>query len=256
MAKSFFKKGFSDKPNIPKRKFQPRIWLPAPREGEAPDPKKDRNEFIVVHEGEPTAFYEHQCKLNGKWTNWFTCLLANGIEEECPLCDHGEYRAYYAAAYTVIDKTPYPRKDGTTNRGTKKLLIAKSEMLGRFELWAADHLDDDGRPDLWGVEFRVYRTSGEAPNIGDDWKEVKVWTEDELEEYFADELEEDENFLEPLDYEEWFKPCSVDELRSIAKLLGPSKAEKSEAERGPIGKRTKRRAVGGSPKKKGIKFDS
>ena len=240
MAKSFFKKAHGDKPVMPKKKFQPRHWMPAPDEGEKPDPKEDAQHMIVTHRGEPVGFYEHQVKINGDWRNWFTCLTMNEIGDRCPLCEHGEYRAYWAGAMTVLNITPFDTKNGE-NKGRRQLVIAKNEMLGRFELWTEEDGNPDSDPrDLYGVQYRVLRSSGDAANIGDDWKKRKLWTAEELEKHFAeiqDEIaeqdwdgaeEEAENLLEMLDYEEIFAPCTVEELEGVVAAIGPpSKGKKT-----------------------------
>jgi len=256
---SFLKKGFGDKPNMPKVTFQSRLWMPAPPEGEKPDPKEDANKVIVTHHGEPVGFHEHQVKLNGKWTNWFTCLLLNEIGDRCPLCEHGEYRAYWCGAMTVLNTTPFNTKNGE-NRGRRQLVVAKNEMLGRFELWAQEDGCEDNDPrDLFGVEYRILRSSSDAANIGDDWKKTKLWTREKLDEHFAeiqDEIagqgwdgceEEADNLLEPFNYEELFAPCTVEELEAVVTALGPAGGAKKGRGRGKGG--TSRGA-----KKKGISY--
>jgi len=254
---SFLKKGFGDKPNLPKKTFQNRLWIPAPPDGEKPDPKEDANNVIVLHQGEPVGFYEHQCKINNDWKNWFTCLSLNEIEDRCPLCEHGEYRAYWAGAMTVLNTTPFNTKNGP-NKGRRQLVIAKNEMLGRFELWAQEDGDEAEDPrDLYGVEYRILRSSGDAANIGDDWKKRKLWTREELEEEFAEVMEqlaeqdwdgaeeEAENLLEMLPYEEIFAPKTIDELEAVCSVLGaPSKDKKrgrSSSSKG--GHRSKKKGV-------------
>jgi hypothetical protein len=245
MASSFFKKGYSDKPNLPKKEFQPRHWMPAPDEGEKPDPKEDATHMIIIHRGEPVGFWEHQVKLNGDWRNWFSCPLQNEVEDECPLCEHGEYRAYFAGAMTGLDITPFETKDGV-NQGRRKLIVAKNEMLGRFELWASEDGAEEGS--LYGVQYRILRSSSDAANIGDDWKKKKLWTPEDLEAHFEevkDALmeadwdgaeEEAENLLEPYDYDDWFEHKTMDELRAVAAALGtPSKKKKGKRSRGKKG---------------------
>ena len=57
-----------------------RFWLPV-------EPTREtRITFVddtaaLAHKPE-LAVYEHQLYLNGRWTNWFTCLGAG----KCPLC--------------------------------------------------------------------------------------------------------------------------------------------------------------------------
>lgn len=206
---SFFKDGFSSRPKGGGKKFQSRFWLPKDM-----DPK-DAVSIIVIHKGQPVGFWEHQVKINGDWRNWFTCLKENGISKRCPLCQHGEYKAYYVGALTIIDRSSYENKKGEQITDSKRLLMAKSEMLGRFELMASKRGGE-----LYGTEWSVCRTgANQAPSIGDYWDFQKKWTKAELAEEFAEKLEADENFLKVEDYETWFKPLSEEDLEAIVEQL-------------------------------------
>jgi hypothetical protein len=136
------------------------------------------------------TFYEHTVFVNGKWRN-IVCIAGN---EPCPLCEVNNSH-YLVGVLTVIDHTPYTKKDGTVIKFQKKLFVAKQTTLKLLQKLATK------RGGLAGCTFEVSRSSGKEPSVGNLFEFVQ---KDDLQ-ALRDHFGKDANgnvIAEPFCYEE------------------------------------------------------
>lgn len=163
----------------------------------------------------PFTYEEHNLHLNGHWRNWFTCLAGqkddDGKPIVCPICASGDKPAL-VAAYTVMNKDSYPKKDGSTGNPDGNelcLFVCKSQVQKTLRRAAKK------RKGLRGWQVELTRTSGEAPNTGDNFEFDEKVT-----------LPKD---VQPFNYLEILAPKTVEELEKI--LSGGSQEVEADDER-------------------------
>jgi len=132
------------------------------------------------------------------------CQQSSG--HDCFLCDfvdslpRGETNRPYArpmAFFSIIDLTPYEKKDGTVIPATKKLLKANKgtvEMIRR-------EMDDEGSESLFGSLWAVSRGKEKSPKpaaVGDKYSYKKKVDMDAL----LEQLGGDANLIQPFTVEE------------------------------------------------------
>lgn len=177
------------------------------------DPKKGRN-IVIIEKGEGFELHEHNYELDGQWQQ-ITCPKKSGLRPRCALCRKG-YRPYWVAFFTIIDRDKWKDRNGKIHQDEKKVLPVKDQSMGRLEAILAREKAED----LFGAEIYTCRTGGQqSPAIGDIFDPVKRWTEKSLKREFAEQLEEDETFLDSFDYNEVFAPPSDEEIEDIADAL-------------------------------------
>ncbi len=148
-------------------------------------------------------FYEHQLNLGGHWRNWFVCV---GEQEICPICEGGS-KPSLVAAFTVIDHTPFTKKDGTVVKFSKKLMVVKKDTLKVFQKMA------EKRGGLKGCTFDVTRTSENDASVGNmfDFTDKITKKADLIAKYgFPADFD-----FSPADYVKEFPYQSADELRKL-----------------------------------------
>lgn len=163
--------------------------------------KATERKIIFLTEGNASPVcWEHQVRLGGKWTNWFTCLSMIG--KDCGLCkwaeEHdGAYRRYKAQFFTIIDCAQYTDKRGVEHKNEKKLFCSKkrtSEILKRKYLRRIE--EDQG---LKLALFNVARTnSDQSSSVGEDFEFIRMCKPENL---AADDID-----ISELDYDELLKP--------------------------------------------------
>lgn len=73
------------------------------------------------------SIYEHRVYIDGKWQQ-YTCVKEF---QPCPLCKMSSKnvsRASFVSYFTIIDFTPFQRRDGTLAKYSKRLYGAKGNM--------------------------------------------------------------------------------------------------------------------------------
>jgi hypothetical protein len=131
-----------------------RFWLPVGASKE-----------LVFLDDEPTCLREHNPKLNGRWSNWFTCL--SGVSGEDPVCCQilGEnYRQYFVGYYTVVDCSKWTDKKGNSYQYEVKLLPAKMSTINKLKRKKED------RGTLVGCMYKVSRDTDKDPSVGGDFE--------------------------------------------------------------------------------------
>ncbi len=121
-------------------------------------------------------YYEHTVFHNGKWTQ-FPCVAE---QEPCPICESGE-RAALVGVFTVVDHTPFKKKDGSTIERSRRLYVAKRNTVKILQTLATK------REGLAGCTFDISRSGDKSPSAGnlfdfiqkDDMKDVAAaWGDD------------------------------------------------------------------------------
>jgi len=160
----------------------------------------------------PFTYMEHNLKLNGTWRNWFTCLEgekdSNGRPVICPICSSGD-RPSLVAAYTIINRNSYAKKDGSTGNANKdelNLFVCKSKVQKDLRRKTVSHKG------LRGCAFHAIRGTSESANTGDLF-EFKEKTELSID-------------IKPYAYLKILAPKSVEELQKI--ISGESQTVKAD----------------------------
>ena len=163
-------------------------------------------------------FNEHQYEANGSYYNYDTCI--QDIEGECPLCESG-CKIAPVGVVSIIDLTEYKKKDGTTTSPTKKVMVLKQGGRERY-LRKQDKLGG-----LAYKKFEVYRSNdkkGEA--TGTDVEYEKDVDPEKLKQLAPKDVNPDE-WIQPFDYTEIFKPKTAAQLRAAIGLSEPVGAAES-----------------------------
>lgn len=132
----------------------PRFWI-----------KAGTKTQIVFIDDEPACIHEHSPKINGSWKNWFTCLKDSNPEDAACCEILGFDTRHYVGYFTIIDCTEWKDQKGNVHNFEIKLLPAKLKSL---KLLQSKKEDRDNR--LAGRVYRVSRTDGNAPGIGNDYE--------------------------------------------------------------------------------------
>lgn len=181
--------------------------------------KKGNSTNIILLDDLLFPVYEHRFKKDGHYNNFETCTKE--LEGECPLCE-SDNKPYLAMVTTIIDLTPYERKDGTKVEASKKLMVVKKGNAEKY-LRRQKNMGT-----LVGKKFNVYRSSdpkGEATGTDLEYeKDVDI----EILKQFAPDGVDPNEWLQPYDYKELFAPKSVAELRNIIGLSDPIGSEDSQ----------------------------
>jgi len=136
-----------------------RFWMP-----------KDSEKSVVFLTEEPFIYLEHNWKSGSSYRNWGTCM--SPLDEPCGYCDLS-FNKYQAAAFTVVDCSPWTDKDGNEHRFTKRLFIAKSGVWETIER-KRRLLKEDGHT-LRGAAFRIFRGKDpKSPGVGEDFEFRKM----------------------------------------------------------------------------------
>jgi hypothetical protein len=152
------------------------------------------------------AWWEHQCKINGDWRNWFPCTAEMG--EPCPICAEGASPSW-VAAFTVIDHSEWTSKQsGKTYKNQRKLFVCKRDTFRTLQLIAKK------RGGLAHCTFDVSRSGEKSENVGNlfDFTEKHK----DLNEFLVS-LGVPEEERVPYDYEDGktIRPYSADELKKL-----------------------------------------
>ena len=134
---------------------------------------------VIFLDDDPIVLEEHQLKVNGDWRNWFTCRRI--LNEPCILCDELKDTPSTVGFYTVVDLTEYTDKKGNVHKNTIKLFAPKFKALQVIKRLSMKR-KEAGHDGIALCVFDVFRSSGDAYNVGDvftfeaqtTWDEVKV----------------------------------------------------------------------------------
>lgn len=140
-------------------------------------PKSQERRVIFLTEGDKAfgPVWEHNFRLDGRWTNWVTCLEPLGVA--CPFCkfskdNDGMFRRYKAVFFTIIDTHEFEDRSGKKRSNVKRLFVAKKDTLEKLQRKYFQRLEAGGR--FRGALFNIYRGSSEkSPSVGDDFDFVK-----------------------------------------------------------------------------------
>lgn len=151
-----------------------RLWMP-------PETKT----LLMFLDDDPTGYWNHGFKLNGKWTGNEPCHKKNlGLAEssggECAVCASGDKMfPAYTNHYTMINMTPWITDKGREINFRRQIFACKmgskekpgiAKKVGRL-------FETHGR--LKGLIFEVYRSGKKTESCGDDFTLVeKVSPED------------------------------------------------------------------------------
>lgn len=144
------------------------------------------NEFDLL---DTPSFYEHTIFFNGKWQNFVA-----PEDEEDPIAEQHDRKADFVQAFTVIDHTPFTRKDGTKIKASKKLFICKRTTLKLLTNIAKK------RGGLTGASFDVMRSGDKSPAVGDNFDFVEKKTLQELAKEYGEDLASPADYAEEIPY--------------------------------------------------------
>lgn len=181
-----------------------RFWVPVGEQRE-----------IVVLDAEPgPCFYEHQLQnpRNGKWDIHEACPKE---WEPCPLCDT-QKDSYYVMMLTVMDLTPYTKKNGEVVNHSRKLLAVKTQQQPFF----LRQFDRHGT--LRGLQLLMARDNRQTAGIGNP-EFVALHSEEDIMSSFGHDqvvsqdgkvLKEANSDCFALQYEQLFTQPSAEDLRA------------------------------------------
>lgn len=160
-AKSWYDTGYGgvrrEQERIEQGSGPNRLWMPA-------GAKKE----VVFVDDEPVCIHEHNPKMNGEWTNWFTCL--KDVYEDvacCEILNPSGYKPYYVGFYTCIDCSEYIDKKGNKYQYEMKLFPAKLKTLKRLQMRRTE------RGPFAGKLFSIMRVDDKSPSSGDEFEIIR-----------------------------------------------------------------------------------
>lgn len=186
--------------------------------------KKGDEGYQVALDSPDFYVYEHSYAPDQNWKAMIheTCIK-NISDDDCPMCEEGVPRSLVSVS-TIIDCREFEDSNGKKRKNTKKLLVAKSKTTEKL-LKQMERRDGD----LSRCVYLVSRgESGTEERTGEDWEFVERLSKKKLLSLKMDDKMTDEEFLEPFDYEELFKPKTAAELRKILGTGQPIGAEEDE----------------------------
>jgi len=174
--------------------------------------------YIIFFDNLDTFLLEHQFQANGSYYNYETCI--RDIEGECPLCESNNASALISVA-TVFDLTEYKKKDGTLAKPRKKIVVFKKGGTERF-LRKQEKLNG-----LKFKKFEVYRSMDQKGEATGTEVEFEKEIDPKVLEQFCPEGEKFEDWIQPYNYADIFKPKSAAELRAAMGMSEPVGASES-----------------------------
>ena len=163
-------------------------------------PQKDSK--VIFLDDDPPIIEEHQLKINGRWTNWFTCRKMLG--ERCIICDELGDSPYTIGFYTILDLSEYQNKKGETVKNTIKIFAPKFKALQMIKRASQKR----GGLTHWVCD--IYRSAPDAFNVGDvfEWEEKTD----------ADAIKQLNPDAEVANYAEILAPKTNEELKKILNM--------------------------------------
>jgi len=130
-------------------------------------------------------YMEHTLFFNGRWDN-FVCL--EDSDGPCPICASDD-KPSLVGVLTIIDHTPFTKKDGTEIKFSKKLFIMKRTTMKLLQKKAVK------QGGLTGCTFEVSRLGEKDPAVGSSFDFVEKTPLKQLQSEYEDKAE-------PANYEE------------------------------------------------------
>jgi len=159
--------------------------------------------------------WEHTIKIGNKWRNYFTCIKEI---DSCPLCEGGENPSFILVG-TVINHKKWKSSDGSMHQNEKMLFVAKGRARQRL-LKQIERRDNNLK--FCAYEMARGTTQTEAAT-GEDFEFLKRLTKKALSKLIP--KGENDDWLNPFDYEKIFAPLSVEDLTKLAGGETPVGAE-------------------------------
>lgn len=135
--------------------------------------RPEETQRVLFLDDEPSVFWEHGYKWNGKYGNFTPCLEKNGLADSCPLCENVKNNyASLVGLFTVITLTEVvaKRKDGSKASYCFQRKIFRAKMgskekpgvLKKIERLKQKH----GR--LRGLVIECFRNGSKTESVGDE----------------------------------------------------------------------------------------
>jgi hypothetical protein len=128
-----------------------RLWIP---------PGKTNQ--VVLIDDTPVAIYEHQWRMNGRWTNFYTCL--QGVDDPVCCAEGGEKTRSYIGYYSIVQCTETVDKKGNKYQFELQLLGAKLKILKKLKR------KKEERGSLAFLQFKITREDDKSPSCGDEFE--------------------------------------------------------------------------------------
>lgn len=114
---------------------------------------------FVFADDDPFCLYEHNFKMDGRWTNWVTCL--QGVSDDCVCCQIlGPNSRYYVGFSTIVDCTEWVDKKGNKHQYEVKLFPAKLRTLKQLRR------KKDEKTSLIACMYKGSRDDDKSPQVG------------------------------------------------------------------------------------------
>jgi hypothetical protein len=155
--------------------------------------------------------HEHNLKIGKSYHNYFTCIKDF---DTCPLCESGDNPSYVVVG-TIINHAKWKDKDEVEHTNQKQLAVfrgrARQKILKQIEKREGD------------LTYCVYEASrgsiSTECSTGEDFEFLKRLTKAQVKMLVPEG--EKEEWIEPYNYEELFKPKPIAELRKLAGTAAP-----------------------------------
>jgi hypothetical protein len=127
--------------------------------------EKGHKKKVIILNPEPITFREHQVKINGKWTNWFTCI--GDTDERCPLCENQNKSSVVKGFYALDPEGYFSKKDNEQKKNVEVLLVMKTQSYEPFKTTVIDYFEDK-KISFAGLKVTISRSNSKnSPNTGD-----------------------------------------------------------------------------------------
>lgn len=163
---------------------------------------------------------EHFVKLGPKKFETFTC----SDDGDCILCGMKQ-RVGVSEYYTILDLTPYKKKDGTEQKYSRKALPVKGtaiDVLMRRRQAAGGNLKFN--------KVRIIRDGDKSPNSGSDFEVLGPVDQVKLE-----AAVKPVDLLKPYEFMEALKPMAPGKIEAMLKFGGFGSASEQPMDRNSLG---------------------
>lgn len=174
---------------------------------------------VIILDAQPYFCREHNWKASdGKWKNFEVCIMETG---NCPLCQKLGKEGSYNMMLTCIDTRSYTDNNGKTHKNQRRLLVAKTMMIPKFERIFVDQCKGNFR----GARLKLVRDGQKSSSIGDGATFMGRVPEAKLAALG--------DAAKPVPYTEAFKPLSQAEMakryNAMTSQVGAEEAEPAES---------------------------
>ena len=133
----------------------------------------EETQRVLFLDDEPSVFWEHGYKWNGKFGNFTPCLAKNGLADSCPLCENVDQNySYLVGLHSIVTLTEVVvKKQGKADAHfcfQRKVFRAKMGSKDKPGILKKLERIKQKQGRLRGIVVECYRSGRKTESVGDE----------------------------------------------------------------------------------------